>query len=225
MLKSDKVDSDGWLKYFVYGNNLACRCIEKCYCCVSGYRLSALEINRAACSCIFRLWVSKALVDPMGAFYHQCFNPPGNKLPNRKEINTKRSFADVENSKLSNPLRYAYLIEFLNYWIYILSVFIGSWFMARCSAAKLWRAIEDMLAHPIIVSRGYGSLPQYFRVQCVFRCLVALLLNLILFAFQSLSSIQLELNCCPQYPPSTNAAVVWNYQRQFGIACRSVEKL
>ncbi len=52
-----------------------------------------------------------------------------------------------------------------------------------------------------------------------------LLLNLILFAFQSLSSIQLELNCCPQYPPSTNAAVVWNYQRQFGIACRSVEKL
>ncbi|XP_046443677.1 uncharacterized protein LOC124193758 [Daphnia pulex] len=118
-----------------------------------------------------------------------------------------------------------YLIEFLNYWIYILSVFIGSWCMARCSAAKLWRAIEDMLAHPVIVSRGYGSLPQYFRVQCVFRCLVALLLNLILFAFQSLSSIQLKLNCCPQYPPSTNAAVVCNYQRQFCIACRSVEKL
>jgi hypothetical protein len=44
--------------------------------------------------------------------------------------------------------------------------------------------------------------------------------RIISIAFQTVSS-QLELNCCP---PSTNAAVVWNYQRQFGIACRAAEK-
>lgn len=41
-----------------------------------------------------------------------------------------RSIADVENSKTVKSIMH-YLIEFLNYWIYILAVFIGSWCMAR----------------------------------------------------------------------------------------------
>jgi len=41
-----------------------------------------------------------------------------------------RSLANVENSRTVKSIMH-YLIEFLNYWIYVLAVFIGSWCMAR----------------------------------------------------------------------------------------------
>ncbi len=41
-----------------------------------------------------------------------------------------RSIADVENSETDKSIIHC-LIEFLNYWIYILAVVIGSWCMAR----------------------------------------------------------------------------------------------
>jgi hypothetical protein len=80
--------------------------------------------------------------------------------------------------------------------------------------------VEIYLAHPTsrIVLEMLSIVNFYSFGSCALFISVGRIISI---AFQTVSS-QLELNCCP---PLTNASVVWNYQRQFGIACRAAENL
>jgi len=57
-------------------------------------------------------------------------------------------FSTVEKSTETNTGFLHIAIEFLNYWIYVLAVFIGAWWIAgrASSGRQLWIEIEELLA-------------------------------------------------------------------------------
>ncbi|KAK4014955.1 hypothetical protein OUZ56_027467 [Daphnia magna] len=84
------------------------------------------------------------------------------------------SFVDVGSGKTVTH----HWIEFLNYWIYVLAVYIGTVCMARWPAAKLWATMEQVLLQ-IPFAREDVARCRTTSILCICGCLVALLLNLI----------------------------------------------